>query len=215
MEFKLSKYIIVSDIFQEGDDDKKISRVLFSCRKKMGIKVHAGLVEILNKGLFDKLPDNIFSMLMHYEIIIPKEENEEIYLLDLKRLLATENEMPSTEEILVENDLTDFLNKENSKLSRLINDGISYDFLEDDNRMSLVYVQPNHIDSISIDDDSVLSLYDFYKEKIQNNADKPSFLLPIARYKELGKVTKENLNLIIENFKLMLLLKYKINAKYA
>lgn len=215
MEFKLSKYIIVSDIFQEGDDDKKISRVLFSCRKKMGIKVHAGLIEILNKGLFDKLPDNIFSMLMHYEIIIPKEENEELFLLNLKRLLINENEGSNSVENMEQNNLSDFLHKENSKLLRLINDGTSYDFLEDDNKMSLIYIQSDYIDSISIDEASILPNYDFYKEKIQTNIGLPSFLLPIDKYREQGKVTKEDLHLIIENFKLMLLLKYKINAKYA
>lgn len=217
MEFKLSKYIILSDIFKEEDDDKKAYRILFSSRKKMGIKVHAGLVEILNRQLFDKLPDNIFSMLMHYEIIIPEKENEEHYLLDVRRLLINhDNDSSNGNQNLPHHDikLTDFLKKENSKLLNLIDDGISYDFLEEDYNTSLILIQEDEIDFIPIDDSETYNNYDFYKDKIEKGSS-GTFLLPIDQYKTLGKITKENLDLIIENFKLMLLLKYKINTKHA
>lgn len=214
MEFKLSKYIILSDIFKEEDDDKKAYRILFSCRKKMGIKIHAGLIDLLNKEFFDKLPDNIFSMFMHYEIIIPKKENEEVYLLNLKKLLS-KNEENSISYSDQDDKLSDYLNKEHSKLLKLIEDGISYDFLEEEYKMTLIYTQENQLDFIPIDENETYKNDAFYKDKIEKYSTDASFLLPIDQYKALGKIRIEDLDLIIENFKLMLLLKYKINTKYA
>ncbi|MBT2621282.1 hypothetical protein [Chryseobacterium sp. ISL-6] len=216
MKFKLSKYIILSDTFKEGDDDKKISKILFSSRKKMGIKIHAGLIDLLNKGLFDKLPDNIFSMLMHYEIIIPQEENEELYLLNLKKVVLNHNSSNRThsEDVLQQGSLYEFLNKEHSKLLQLIHDGISYDFLDEEYNMSLIYVQEKNLSFIPIDEPDISKNYHYYKEMIEKYSSKDSFLLPIDQYKAFGEIKKEDLDLIIENFKLMLLLKYKIITKH-
>lgn len=212
MEFKLSKYVVLSDSFQENDDQKS-SKIIFSCRKKMGIKIHEGLGELLKRGDFSILPDNIFSMLMHYEIIIPKEENEELYLLNLNRILYQNNEDKNYDLNKVDGTLSEYLIKEKTKLKEFMLNGEEFDFLDSNEKMSLIYVSDNGNYILSLNDSSVLSNYSSYLEMIQDNVDAEAFLLPIDEYKAFGKPDKQNLEQIIENFKLKLLLKYKINAK--
>ncbi len=215
MEFKLSKYIILSDSFVENDDQKE-SKIIFSCRKKMGIKIHAGLSELLKRGDFSILPDNIFSMLMHYEIIIPKEENEELYLLNLNRILYQnyeENEDKNYDLNNVKGTLSEYLMKEKSKLKEFMDNGEEFDFLDNNEKMYLVYVSDNENLFLPLNDVSVQNNYTYYSEVIERNIDTQAFLLPIDEYKMFGKIDKQNLEQIIENFKLKLLLKYKINAK--
>lgn len=217
MEFKLSKYIILSDSFEENNDQKS-SKIIFSCRKKMGIKIHVGLGELLKRGDFSILPDNIFSMLMHYEIIIPKEENEELYLLNLNRILYQnyeKNEGENYELNINEGTLSEYLNKEKLELKQLLYNGEEFDFLENNDKMSLVYVSNSDYGNniLPLNDGSVQNNYSDYSKIIESYVDKEAYLLPIDEYKVFGKVDKQNLEQIIENFKLKLLLKYKINAK--
>lgn len=218
MNFKLSKYIILSDIFKEENDDKKAYRILFSCRKKMGIKVHIVLVDMLKKAMFDKLPDNTFSLLMHYEIIIPEEENEELYNIKMRKALyyqeCTDYNTPYFTEKQQKGSLYEFLEKENSKLKQLIDDGVSYDFLSEDYKASFLFVNENRVESIAIDTPETYRNYNFNVKKIKNLSQEKSFLLPVEKYEVLGKIENKDLVKIIENFKLMLLLKYKINTKY-
>lgn len=211
MKFKLSKYLIYSDSFNENGDTKEY-HIIFSCRKKMGIKVHAGLINILNKGLFDLLPDNIFSTLMYYEIIIPNEENEEINIIEIRKLYL-ENQATNESQCIdinLEGDLESYLIDENKKLNKFIQDGLYYDFLGEDYKSTLLIIKNNNIDFIPIDSTEITKISPEYYQNISFDT---SYILPIGLYESKGRINTKNIEKIIDNFKLMLLLKYKINTK--
>src|SRR5690606_17655989 len=50
--------------------------MLFSTRKGMGITVTNYLLNILEAGQFESIPDHMFNILMYHEIIVPADENE-------------------------------------------------------------------------------------------------------------------------------------------
>lgn len=213
MNFKLSKYIIKTDQFKEQGDQNEYA-VLFSCRKKMGIKMNIHLINILNQNLFNKLPDHIFSMLMHYEIIIPDDENEELHLYKTRRLLfdsSHDYEKQEPEETV--SDLESFLKKENAYLRNKILKKEFVDQVCNNLEFSFIFSENGNISVMSIDDPELYRTPITNKKKLNSLScgHNLSYFLPIAEYNSINFST-EQLKSIIENFKLKLMLKYKIEA---
>ena len=215
MEFKLSKYIILSDTFQEKKDLQEF-KIIYSCRKKMGIKIHSGLEQFLLKEQFKALPDNIFSMLMHYEIIIPKEENEALFLYNFNSILHSTNEFLENENAEPYNqnlDLNTSLDQEKIKLKQLIQQGQMQDFLENNDQMSLLFIDTEkNISIIPLDRPYSSLKNESYINIINNNNNTNTYLLPI-NYLKQNQLNETVLEKFIDNLKLKLLLKYKINTR--
>lgn len=213
MNFKLSKYIIKTDQFKEQGDQNEYA-VLFSCRKKMGIKMNIHLINILNQNLFNKLPDHIFSMLMHYEIIIPDDENEELHLYKTRKLLfdrSHDYEKQEPQETV--SDLESFLKKENTKLRNKILKKEFVDLIYNNLEFSFIFSDNGNISVIPIDDPELYKNPVINKKKLYSlsSGRNLSYFLPIVEYNSTN-FSPEQLKSILENFKLKLMLKYKIEV---
>jgi uncharacterized protein len=84
MNFKLSKYIVTTDVLDP--DDEKQERIMFSTRTGISALVNDDFYKTLTNGDFATLPDAQLSRLMDYEVIVDGEEDEFQEMIKLNKL---------------------------------------------------------------------------------------------------------------------------------
>lgn len=84
MNFKLSKYIVITDVLDPNSDVHQ--RILFSTRSGISTLIEEGLYQSLLKGDFSTIDTTALARLMEYEIIVHSLEDEFQEILKLNKL---------------------------------------------------------------------------------------------------------------------------------
>lgn len=75
MNFKLSAYAFILPV-SDGTEGPTAKRVIYSARRGMGITISDYALQLIIAGNYQAIPDGLFSTLVHYELIIPEDEDE-------------------------------------------------------------------------------------------------------------------------------------------
>lgn len=73
MEYKISKYLIFSDILDDTQEDKKIA---YSTRTGKAVLLSDYVYDMIHKFKFSELEAPMLQLLFEMEILVPSQENE-------------------------------------------------------------------------------------------------------------------------------------------
>ena len=122
LNVRLSKLNIYTRPFMEKSDQRE-HVIIFSCRKCMGVKLNTELFSIIKAKRWDLLPDELFTLLLYYEIIIHDSPGEFAAFYGFRALvaehLATATQIISIEGLNAALDLYGSENREQQVIARL------------------------------------------------------------------------------------------------
>jgi len=110
MKIKKSKFNRYSAPFKEHGDERQ-QVVIFSDRKQMGVKLNTELFALIRNEKWSLIPDELFTLLMYYEILVHYEVDEVIEYYQFRMLLDNlasklrneiKNDIPSIYEMAID-----------------------------------------------------------------------------------------------------------------
>jgi len=101
LQVRLSKLNIYTRPFKEKNDEIE-HIIIFSCRKCMGVKLNVNLFNIIRAERWDLLPDELFTLLLYYEMILHHNPDELADFYDFRALVAGHMTIDAPQVISVE-----------------------------------------------------------------------------------------------------------------
>ncbi|QEH42009.1 hypothetical protein [Chitinophaga sp. XS-30] len=86
LQVRLSRLNIYTRPFRERGDERE-HVIIFSCRKCMGVKLNVHLFQMIKAERWELLPDELFTLLLYYEIIVHDEPGEIKTFYDFRALV--------------------------------------------------------------------------------------------------------------------------------
>lgn len=86
LQVRLSRLNIYTRPFRERGDERE-HVIIFSCRKCMGVKLNVHLFRMIKAERWELLPDELFTLLLYYEIIVHDEPGELKAFYDFRELV--------------------------------------------------------------------------------------------------------------------------------
>jgi hypothetical protein len=92
VNIRLSKFNFYTKPFKEANDIRE-HLIIFSGRKCMGVKLNTELFQLVNEEQWTLLPDELFTLLMYYEILVHYELDERIEFYNFRTQIS--NHLPT------------------------------------------------------------------------------------------------------------------------